>query len=87
MMYMLSALGTSVDSAEGMAAWRPWTSDDHLSLGFRASWLEDPKRHWYWYSRVRPDGATMATYSGPTGDHLVDHMIGSWSMNVGGDGD
>jgi hypothetical protein len=87
MMYMLSALGTSVDSAEGLAAWRPWQSDDHRSLGFRANWIEDPGRHWYMYTRVRADGVTVASYSGPTGDHLVDHQVATWSMDIGGDGD
>jgi hypothetical protein len=87
MMYMLGALGTPVDSAEGLAAWRPWVSPDHFSLGWRANWVEDPGRHWYFYTRVRSDGATMACYSGPTGDHNVDHMVSAWSMNLGGDGD
>lgn len=86
-MYMLGALGTSVDSAEGLAAWRPWTSPDHYSLGWRANWVEDPSRHWYFYTRVRSDDATVACYSGPTGDFNVDHQVGAWSMDIGGDGD
>jgi hypothetical protein len=70
-----------------MAAWQPWQSKDGYSVGWRADWLDDPKRHWYFYTRVRVDSTTVACYSGPTGEYLVDHPIGAWSMEIGGDGD
>jgi hypothetical protein len=87
MAHLLAVFNTVTDSAEGMASWMPWQSQDGYSLGWRAEWLEDPERYWYFYTRVRVDGVTNTCYSGPHGDWKLDHPLGHWSMDLGGDGD